>query len=133
MSLPVLPPRAGAMFRRLPKEARAAPELAKTVDAYEDAAGLLTQKMQRDALRFAEADKDGSNALTIDEFVAAQSARVRASAGAKYWHADYTQDVHVAPCHQAARTKARRLAVACNDAWESESESERQRVRASKP
>jgi len=40
-------------------------------------AGRFAQKAKRDALRFAEADKDGDNALDWDEFLAMQPARIR--------------------------------------------------------
>jgi len=40
-------------------------------------AGRFAQKAHRDALRFAEADKDGDNALDWDEFLAMQPARIR--------------------------------------------------------
>ena len=48
------------------------------MDAAEANAQRLSRKMQREVLRFAEADGDGSGALDWDEFLEMQPSRVRA-------------------------------------------------------
>ena len=68
-------PSIGLQLRR--KQRRGGRRLSPSAHMAMDTAGRFTQKMQKDALRFAEADKDGNNALDWDEFLDMQPSRIR--------------------------------------------------------